>query len=177
MRLRIVPGALLAVSLAAAASSEPTPSGKRADFSGRWVPDFARWHGMERVLDLQDAPWLARRALGRAPVVEEITQTDEALHIAVSAPVPMRLGKRRCRFDNRLREEETALGRPSQARHYWEDPATLVHVRELRDPEGRPYTLVARRRLDANAETMRVEIVAHVPGSPEHRALQVYRRD
>lgn len=174
MWLRVFLSALL---LAAGVAAEPTPTADRADFSGRWVPDFARWHGMERLLDLQDAPWLARRALGRAPVVEEITQTEEALHIAVRAPLPVRVGKRRCRFDNRLREEETALGRPSRARHYWEDGATLVHVRELRDPEGRPYTLVARRRLDAGADTMRVEIVARVPGSPEHRALQVYRRD
>lgn len=160
-------------ALADEAPAEPA----RTDFSGRWSPDFERWQGIERLLDLQDAPWIVRQAIGRVNAVEEITQTDDQLVVEVDVPLPLPGKVQRCPFDNRLRDDQTPLGRPSRSRHYWEDAETLVHVHELEDDAAGPYTLTARRRLDANADTMRIELTASVPGEPDHRALQVYVRD
>ncbi len=160
-------------ALADEAQAEPA----RTNFSGRWSPDFERWEGIERLLDLQDAPWIVRQAIGRVNAVEEITQTDDQLVVEVDVPLPLPGKVQRCPFDNRLRDDQTPLGRPSRSRHYWEDAKTLVHVHELEDDEIGPYRLTARRRLEPSDDTMRIELVASIPGEPDHRALQVYIRE
>ncbi len=162
---------------AAGAVQRVDPASARADFSGRWVPDYERWRGIERLLELQGAPWYARRGLGRVEAVEEITQTRDSLHIEVDTRLPLAVPERRYALDDRVRSEPTPFGRPSRARHYWEDADTLVHVRELEDDDGAPLVLVARRRLVAGGDAMRLEIVARRRGGAEHRALQVYRRE
>jgi len=177
--LRSLPVLALCLALApvgfARADGKPTAP-MRTDFSGRWVPDFERWQGIERLLDLQDAPWIVRQAIGRVNAVEEITQSAEQLVVEVDVPLPLPGKVQRCPFDNRLRDDQTPLGRPSRSRHYWEDDQTVVHVHELEDEVGEPYTLTARRRLTANKDTMHIELVASVPGEPDHHALQVYTR-
>ena len=160
-------------ALADDAADEPP----RADFSGRWIPDFERWRGIERLLDLQDAPWIVRQAIGRVSAVEEITQSEGELVVEVDVPLPLPGKRQRCPFDNRLRDDQTPLGRPSRSRHYWEDAETLVHVHELEDEKVGRYTLTARRRLATDDDTMHIELVASIPGEPDHRALQVYRRE
>lgn len=77
-----------APALASVADSTAAPP-ERSDFSGRWVPDFERWQGIERLLDLQDAPWIVRQAIGRVNAVEEITQTAEELVVEVDVPLPL----------------------------------------------------------------------------------------
>jgi hypothetical protein len=168
----------LAISAAhaSAAQGATDADAPRSDFSGRWVPDFERWQGVERLLDLQDAPWIVRQAIGRVNAVEAVTQTDDELVVELDVPLPLPGKVQRCPFDDRLRDDRTPLGRPSRSRHYWEDPRTLVHVHELADESGTLYTLTARRRLGVDGDTMVLEIVAAVPNQPDHHALQVYRR-
>ena len=157
-------------------AAEENDALQRTDFSGRWVPDFEHWQGIERVLDLQDAPWIVRQAIGRVNAVEKITQSAAQLVVEVDVPLPLPGKVQRCPFDNRLRDDQTPLGRSSRSRHYWEDGQTVVHVHELKDEAGEPYTLTARRRLSADEDTMHIELIAHVPGEPDHRAMQVYTR-
>lgn len=176
LTLPLALGALLPAHLEGGVRSAPE-LWQRPDFSGRWVPVYERWHGVDYLLELQDARWIVRRAHRRIGVVDEIRQTEDSLLIETRVALPLPLKKRRYVFDNRVREEPTLLGEPSRVRHYWEDGSTLVHVRELEDPKGRSYTLVARRRLVGDGDTMEVKIVARVPGEPEHRALQVYERE
>jgi hypothetical protein len=106
-----------APALASVADSTAAPP-ERSDFSGRWVPDFERWQGIERLLDLQDAPWIVRQAIGRVNAVEEITQTAEELVVEVDVPLPLPGKVQRCPFDNQLRDDQTPLGRRSRSRHY-----------------------------------------------------------
>jgi hypothetical protein len=172
--------AILALSVALAPADvgiadEAARVSQRTDFSGRWTPDFARWQGIERLLDLQDASWVVRQAVGRVNAVEEITQSGDQLVVKMDVPLPLPGKVQRCPFDNQLRDDRTPLGRPSRSRHYWEDEHTLVHVHELVDETVTPYTLTARRHL-IDSDTMRIDVVASVPGEPDHNAVQVYRR-
>jgi hypothetical protein len=66
-----------------------TAEPQRSDFSGRWVPDFERWQGIERLLDLQNAPWLVRQAIGRVNAVEEISQSHDGLVVELDVPLPL----------------------------------------------------------------------------------------
>ncbi|TMA26383.1 MAG: hypothetical protein E6J87_22095 [Deltaproteobacteria bacterium] len=172
--------AILALSIALALAevmiaAEMAPESQRTDFTCRWTPDFARWQGIERLLDLQDASWVVRQAVGRVNAVEEITQSGDELVVEMDVSLPLPGKVQRCPFDNRLHDDRTPLGRPSRSRHYWADEHTLVHVYEFVDETVTPYTLTARRHL-IDSDTMRIDVVASVPGEPDHNAVQVYSR-
>lgn len=169
--------ALYATATAGVSAAPPVaPQAPEAlpNFSGRWLPVLDEWEGIERMLEIQEASWLYRQAVGRVAVAEVISHANGEMHIEMDVPLPVH--PQHLHLDGVEREQVTPLGRRARGRHTWEKDGVLLHTLRMQRSDGAPYTVTVRRGLSPDGTTMELDIHVALPDSEEHRARQVYRR-
>lgn len=161
--------------LAALLAAAPAFAGGKVDFSGVWKLDPKASDSVDALLKAAGRSWIERRAAETARVTQTITQTEEAVTVAIDSTLADRTEV--LRLDGAPVTATSLKGRPVTSWTTWSaDGLALITRSEEVSGEGERIVLVVTRTLEDGGRTMRQRLELRRQDGTTLRADRIFRR-
>lgn len=145
----------------------------RPDFSGGWQLDLAASDSPDLLMELQGASAWQRVLVKQFSVTQLITQTEEMIEVTIKTSIATRTetfvlnGQPEVKSGKRIGELTT--------RSFW-DGVEQVTQTQMKTAKGVTAQIVARRCLEADHQTMIMQVEVNTEDGRQETSRRIFRR-